>query len=150
EERQRFRTEAEAIARLQHPNIVAVYEVGEHDGTLFLSLEYCPGGTLAGKLAGTPLEPKEAARLVRLLAQAMQAAHAANIVHRDLKPSNVLLGADGTPKISDFGLAKKLDEAGTTPSGHVLGTPSYMAPEQALGKKDVGPAADVYALGAIL
>jgi formylglycine-generating enzyme required for sulfatase activity len=146
----RFRTEAEAIARLQHPNIVTVYEIGEHEGKPFFSLEYCAGGSLDRKLAGTPLESREAATLVRTLAQALQAAHQANVIHRDLKPSNVLLAEDGTPKVSDFGLARKLDEAGQTQTGAVLGTPSYMAPEQASGKKDVGPAADVYALGAIL
>jgi WD40 repeat protein/tRNA A-37 threonylcarbamoyl transferase component Bud32 len=147
----RFRTEAEAIARLQHPNIVQVYEVGEHDGRPFFSLEFCPGGSLDRKLAGTPLPPQQAAQLVETLARAMQAAHEANVIHRDLKPANVLLAADGSPKITDFGLAKKLDDAGQTQSGAVLGTPSYMAPEQAGGKaRELGPAADVYALGAIL
>src|SRR6202011_1940745 len=107
------------------------------------------GGSLAQKLAGTPLPPAEAAQLVETLAQAMQAAHEKGIVHRDLKPANVLLTADGTPKVTDFGLAKMLDEAaGPTASGAVLGTPSYMAPEQAGGSgRQVGPAADVYALG---
>jgi eukaryotic-like serine/threonine-protein kinase len=145
----RFRTEAEAVARLHHPNIVAVYEVGQHDGKPFLSLEYCPGGSLDRKLSGTPLEPHAAAQLVRTLAEAMQVAHDARVVHRDLKPSNVLLGADGTPKVSDFGLAK-MDDAGQTHTGAILGTPSYMAPEQAQGRKEVGPRTDVYALGAIL
>jgi WD40 repeat protein/tRNA A-37 threonylcarbamoyl transferase component Bud32 len=147
----RFRSEAEALALLQHPNIVQVHEVGEHDGHPFFSLEFCPGGSLATKLAGMPLPPQEAAGLVQVLARAVQAAHQAGVVHRDLKPANVLLAADGTPKITDFGLAKKLDAAGQTASGAILGTPSYMAPEQAAGKgKAVGPAADVYALGAIL
>jgi WD40 repeat protein len=146
----RFRTEAEAVARLQHPHIVQVYEVGEHDGRPFLSLEYCPGGGLDQKLAGTPLPPVKAAALVETLARATAAAHRASVVHRDLKPANVLLTADGEPKITDFGLAKKLDEAGQTASNAIVGTPSYMAPEQAGGRKDVGPAADVYALGAIL
>jgi tetratricopeptide (TPR) repeat protein len=146
----RFRTEAEAIARLRHPNIVAVYEVGEHQGKPFFSLEFCEGGGLDRRLAGNPLPPEKAAELVGVLAGAMQAAHAANVIHRDLKPANVLLTGDGTPKITDFGLARKLDEAGQTQSGAVMGTPSYMAPEQAQAKKDVGPAADVYALGAIL
>jgi tRNA A-37 threonylcarbamoyl transferase component Bud32 len=147
----RFRTEAEAIARLAHPNIVQVYEVGEHQGRPFFSLEYCPGGNLDRKLGGTPLQPQEAARLVEVLARAMQVAHQAQVIHRDLKPANVLLAADGTPKVTDFGLAKKLDEAGQTDSNAVMGTPSYMAPEQAGGKsKEVGPATDVYALGAIL
>jgi serine/threonine protein kinase len=145
---------------------VAVYEVGEYEGKPFFSLEYCPSGSLDRKLAGTPLEPREAARLVRTLAQAMQAAHQAGLVHRDLKPANVLLsaacgfalGSDAAnakppavlPKITDFGLAKRLDETGLTQTGAVMGTPSYMAPEQAKGLKDIGPAADVYSLGAIL
>jgi WD40 repeat protein len=147
----RFRTEAEAIARLQHPNIVQVYEVGEHDGQPFFSLEFCSGGSLERKLNGTPLPPGEAARLVETLARAMHAAHEKNVIHRDLKPANVLLAEDGTPKITDFGLAKKLDDVGQTASGAIMGTPSYMAPEQAGGKsKEMGPAVDVYALGAIL
>lgn len=149
-ERARFRTEAEAVARLQHPNIVQVFEVGSHHGHPFFSLEFCPGGSLDQRLKGTPLEPQQAAQLVQPLAAAVHAAHRANVVHRDLKPANVLLAADGTPKVTDFGLAKKLDEAGQTQTGTILGTPSYMAPEQAAGSKGVGPAADVYALGAIL
>jgi hypothetical protein len=147
----RFRTEAEAIARLQHPNIVQIHEVGEQDGLPFFSLEFCGGGSLEKKLAGTPLLPKDAAALVETLARAMQAAHEKGVIHRDLKPANVLLADDGTPKITDFGLAKKLDEAGQTASGAIMGTPSYMAPEQAGNKSgSVGPLADVYALGAIL
>jgi hypothetical protein len=146
----RFRTEAEAIARLQHPNIVAVHEVGEHEGLPFFSLEFCPGGSLEAKLAGTPRPPAEAAALLETLARAMEAAHQKGIVHRDLKPANVLLGEDSTPKITDFGLAKKLDTAGQTQTGTVMGTPSYMAPEQAEGRREVGTAADVYALGAVL
>ncbi len=150
-QRARFRTEAEAVARLQHPHIVQVFEVGEHDGLPFFSLEFCPGGSLDRKLAGTPLPPAAAAKLIETLAHAVSAAHGKGIVHRDLKPANVLLTEDGTPKVTDFGLAKKLDEAGQTASGAVMGTPPYMAPEQAAGKKEsVGPAADVYALGAIL
>jgi serine/threonine protein kinase len=162
-ELKRFRTEAEAIARLQHPNIVQIYEVGEQDGLPFFSLEYCAGGSLAKKLAGTPLPATEAAQLVETLARAMQAAHENGVVHRDLKPANILLspvpsaGEEsgvrglGTPKITDFGLAKKLDEQGGTATGVIIGTPSYMAPEQASGKtRDLGPACDVYALGAIL
>jgi WD40 repeat protein/tetratricopeptide (TPR) repeat protein len=147
----RFRSEAEAVARLQHPNIVQVYEVGEHQGLPFFSLEFCPGGSLDKKLAGTPMPPQQAAALVQVLARAMHAAHQRRVVHRDLKPANVLLADDGTPKVTDFGLAKKLDEAGQTHSGAVMGTPSYMAPEQAAGKiQEVGPAADEYALGALL
>jgi len=147
----RFQVEAEAIARLQHPNIVQVHEIGEHEGKPFFSLEFCGGGSVAQKLGGTPLPAKEAAVLVRTLARAMQAAHDQQIIHRDLKPANVLLTKKGIPKITDFGLAKKLDEAGQTQAGAVTGTPSYMAPEQAGGESsEVGPLADVYTLGAIL
>jgi WD40 repeat protein/Tfp pilus assembly protein PilF len=154
----RFRTEAEAIARLQHPNIVQIHEIGQHDGLPYFSLEFCDGGSLEKKLAGTPLPPREAAALVEKLARAMQAAHDKGVIHRDLKPANVLLAAEGTPKITDFGLAKKLDAepgaspaAGLTQTGAVMGTPSYMAPEQAGGKsKELRPSCDIYALGAIL
>src|SRR5207237_851317 len=118
----RFQTEAEAIARLQHPNIVQVYEIGEHEGKPFFALEFCGGGSLEKKLNGTPLPAREAAALVETLARAMQAAHEQHVIHRDLKPANVLLAEDGTPKITDFGLAKKLDEAGQTHSGAIVGT----------------------------
>ena len=150
EELTRFKTEAKAIARLRHANIVAVYEVGEHDGKPFFSLEFCEGGSLDKTLARNPLPPEKAAELAEVLAHAMQAAHEAQVIHRDLKPANVLLTADGAVKITDFGLAKSLDESGQTHTGDILGTPSYMAPEQAEGRKDIGPATDVYALGAIL
>jgi serine/threonine protein kinase len=148
----RFRIEAEALARLQHPNIVQIHEVGDVGGAPYFSLEFCAGGSLEARLNGSPMPPREVARLVEVLADAIEAAHEAGIVHRDLKPGNVLLAADGTPKIADFGLAKKLDEGtGQTATGAILGTPSYMAPEQAAGKgKTVGPAADIYALGAML
>jgi serine/threonine protein kinase len=148
----RFRAEALAVARLRHPLIVHIYDVGEQDGCPFLAIEFVDGGSLAERLNGTPLPPDRAAELVSTLARATDYAHRQGIVHRDLKPANVLLTTDGTPKISDFGLAKRLDEAaGLTGSGELLGTPSYMAPEQAGGKAAaVGPAADVYALGAIL
>jgi serine/threonine protein kinase len=147
----RFRTEAQAIAGLEHPNIVELYEMGESAGHPFFSLELVDGGSLAGQLDGTPWPARRAARLVRTLARAVHHAHQRGIIHRDLKPANVLLTADGTPKITDFGLARQLDTSGCqTPSDAVLGTPSYMAPEQAGGAKLVGPAADVYALGAIL
>jgi hypothetical protein len=147
----RFRAEAEAVARLNHPNIVQIHDVGESGGLPYFSLEFVEGGSLDRKLAGTPLPSDEAAQLAERLARAMAAAHAAGLVHRDLKPANVLLGADGTPKVTDFGLAKKLDTAGQTASGAIMGTPSYMAPEQASGKsREIGPACDVYALGAIL
>jgi tetratricopeptide (TPR) repeat protein len=151
QDRERFRTEAEAIARLQHPQIVQIHEVGEYSGTLFFSLEFCPGGSLASRLAGTPRPALEAATLLELLARAMQSAHDVQVIHRDLKPENILLSADGTPRITDFGLARQLDQPGQTRSGDVVGTPSYMAPEQAHGQtRDIGPATDVYALAAIL
>jgi WD40 repeat protein/tetratricopeptide (TPR) repeat protein/tRNA A-37 threonylcarbamoyl transferase component Bud32 len=152
EELARFRHEAESIARLCHPHIVQVYEVGEYDGRPFFSLEYVDGGTLATRLRESLPGPKEAAALVEKLARAMYAVHQCSMVHRDLKPANVLLTADGTPKITDFGLAKKLDEnAGQTHTGAVMGTPSYMAPEQAAGGTARATAlVDVYALGAIL
>src|SRR5262249_45259363 len=146
----RFKAEAEAGARLQHPNIVQIHEVGAHEGRPFFSLEFCSGDSLVNTLPGPPLPPQEAASVAETLARAMHAAHQAHVIHRDLKPANVLLAEDGTAKISDFGLAKKLDEAGQTHTGDVMGTPSYMAPEQAQGKKQVGPSADIYALGAIL
>jgi hypothetical protein len=148
----RFRREAEAVARLQHPNIVQIYEVGELKGLPFLALEFCAGGSLDKLLEDRSLSFPEVASLVEVLAKGMHAAHQRRIVHRDLKPANILFTADGTPKITDFGLAKCLDEsAGCTPTNAVLGTPSYMAPEQANGRgQSIGLAADVYALGAIL
>jgi tetratricopeptide (TPR) repeat protein len=161
----RFRGEAEAVARLRHPNIVQIHEIGEARGCPFFSLEFVEGGSLARRIAGTPQPPRPAATLVITLARAMHAAHQAGVVHRDLKPANVLLGRkpaaaetgeptlEGVePKISDFGLAKRLDGEGEhTRTGAIVGTPSYMAPEQAEGRvRDVGPAADVYALAAIL
>jgi formylglycine-generating enzyme required for sulfatase activity/tRNA A-37 threonylcarbamoyl transferase component Bud32 len=147
----RFRTEAEAVARVQHRGIVQVFDVGEHRGMPFFSLEFCPGGSLADRLRERPLPPREAAEIVEVLARAVHAAHEGQVLHRDLKPSNVLLASDGTPKIADFGLAKKLDDEGQTQSGAVMGTPSYMPPEQARGRvAELGPCADVYALGAVL
>jgi serine/threonine-protein kinase len=152
EEERRFRAEAAAVARLQHPHVVQVYEVGEFEGRPFFSLEYVDGGSLAERVRGTPQPPRAAAQTVATLARAAHAAHERGIVHRDLKPANVLLTADGSPKITDFGLAKRLGSASAhTQSGAILGTPSYMAPEQAEGRSRViGPPADIYALGAIL
>ena len=174
----RFRVEAEAVARLTHPNIVQIHEVGEVDGHPYLALEFIEGGTLADKLEDQPLPVPEAARLVETLARAMQLAHSRNVVHRDLKPANILLQVDSgqwlvdskeknqppelstnhyplstlVPKITDFGLARQLDsDSGATRTGMVMGTPSYMAPEQAAGRThEAGPAADIYSLGAIL
>jgi serine/threonine-protein kinase len=148
----RFRREAEAIARLQHPNIVQIYEVGEHEGRPYFSLEYVDGGSLDRRVNGAPQPPHVAAAVVQILARAIHATHQRGIVHRDLKPSNVLLTADNVLKITDFGVAKRLDPEDGGPVGNdtLTGTPSYMAPEQADGKQPVGPAADVYALGTIL
>jgi serine/threonine-protein kinase len=148
----RFHTEAEAIAHLQHPNIVQIHEIGEQSGQHYIALEFVGGGSLAQKLNGTPLPPPEAAQIVMALSRAIRYAHEQGVIHRDLKPANILLTHDGTPKISDFGLAKRLaEDAGQTQTGAVLGTPSYMAPEQAEGQTQaVGPPADVYSLGVIL
>jgi formylglycine-generating enzyme required for sulfatase activity len=148
----RFQAEAEVVARLQHPHIVQVYEVGEHHGLPFFALEYVDGGSLAQKLTAELLPARSVAGLVQTLARAVNCAHQRGIIHRDLKPANVLLTADGTPKVADFGLAKRVYvDAGDTQTGAILGTPSYMAPEQAAGRlSEVGPRADVYALGAIL
>jgi tetratricopeptide (TPR) repeat protein len=152
----RFRGEAEAVARLQHPNIVQIYDVGDTSGRPYLALEFMAGGSLAAKLADKPQPAREAAEMVRTLARAVHHAHVNHILHRDLKPGNVLLAADGTPKVADFGLAKRLDldtvaQARLTPTGAIVGTPSYMASEQASGvAKHLGPSVDIYALGAIL
>jgi len=148
----RFRTEAEAVARLRHPGIVQIYHIGDAGGLPFLELEYLAGGNLDRTLDGTPRPPADAARLVEALARAIAEAHGKAIVHRDLKPANVLLDLDGSPKVADFGLAKVLDsDSDLTRTQTVLGSPSYMAPEQAEGRSDlVGATSDIYALGAIL
>jgi serine/threonine-protein kinase len=170
-DRARFKAEAEAAARLQHPNIVTVYEVGSHDAQAYFCMEYVEGQTLAESVAAAgPLPPRDAARLVAQIARAVEHAHAAGILHRDLKPSNILLQrsevrgqrlgsasdlrpltSDLWPKVTDFGLAKQIGgPESLTRTGDILGTPSYMAPEQATGRKDLTAAADVYSLGAIL
>jgi serine/threonine-protein kinase len=177
EERQRFLREAETVAGLRHPNIVQVYDVGDHDGRPYFTMEYVEGGSLAQRLTGTPLGAAYAGALVATLAEAVQVAHQRGIVHRDLKPANILLQrkteaptpkadtdkarvlevvpaplSDFDPKIADFGLARHFaGESALTMSGARVGTPSYMAPEQALGKtRAIGPAVDIYALGAVL
>ena len=148
---QRFRREAEAAARLQHPNIVAIFEIGEIEGQHFFSMEFISGISLSRKLADGPVDGRQAANYVRSIARAVHHAHRQGIIHRDLKPSNILLDADDEPHITDFGLAKRLGgDRDRTRTGAVLGTPSYMAPEQAQGRRDIGPAADIYGLGAIL
>ena len=150
---QRFRNEAEAAANLDHPNIVPIYEVGEHEGQQYFSMGLVDGGSLSDRLEESgPLPPRVAALLVKLLAEAIAFAHERGVIHRDLKPSNVLLDAQGKPKVSDFGLAKRVQKTdGPTMTGDVLGTPAYMPPEQAAGTVDlVGPSADIYSLGAIL
>jgi eukaryotic-like serine/threonine-protein kinase len=155
-QRQRFRAEAEAVARLQHPGIVQRFEVGEHDVGAgpprpYFTLEYVEGGSLDRRLAGRPLPPLQAAAWLDHLARAVHYAHERGIIHRDLKPSNVLLTDDDRPKVCDFGVAKLLTGSDRqTASGLILGTAEYMAPEQAEGKGTAGPACDVYALGVIL
>ena len=149
----RFRREAEAVARLKHPHIVEIHEVGEHDGLPYFSLEFLEGGTLATHLDGKPQPPQAAAEMVETLARAVDYAHSQGVLHRDLKPANVLRTAQGQLKVTDFGLAKRLDASTVhTQTGAILGTPGYMAPEQAVPGETVqlGPAADVWALGAIL
>lgn len=147
----RFRVEAEATAALHHPNIVRIYEVGDSNGCAFFSMEYIGGPTLAQRLVEGPLPGKIAARHAATVARAIQHAHEHGILHRDLKPSNVLLDAAEEPHITDFGLAKRLQaDSGQTRTGAILGTPSYMAPEQAGGRKELTPAVDVYGLGALL
>jgi serine/threonine protein kinase/tetratricopeptide (TPR) repeat protein len=173
----RFRSEAEAVAKLQHPNVVQIYETGEHEGRPYFALELVEGGSLEDRISQGPLPARAAAELIETLAQAMAVAHRLGIVHRDLKPGNILLAAGSgstaslnveqvaaasratgawarslVPKITDFGLAKRVDDnTQNTQSGAILGTPSYMAPEQAGGKtREIGPAADIYALGVIL
>jgi serine/threonine protein kinase len=151
-EASRFQNEAEVIANLRHPNIVAVHEVGAHDGQRYFSMDYVEGQSLAAVVRDHPLPARTAARYVKVIAEAIHYAHQQGILHRDLKPSNVLLDKAGNPRITDFGLAKRLSsDSRLTTTGTVLGTPSYMPPEQADGKsRHLGPASDVYSIGAIL
>ena len=152
----RFDSEAKALARLQRPdvvqNVVRILGVGSHNGQDYFVMEYLDGGNLADKIGSRPQPPQKAAELVEVLARAIQAAHERGVIHRDLKPANVLLTADGTPKIGDFGLARRSSMvARLTRTLQILGTPGYMAPEQAAGQsRQAGPASDIYALGAIL
>ena len=148
----RFRTEAEAAAQLQHPNIVAIHEIGEHEGRHFFSMDFVAGKNLAQIADGKPVAERQTAEWVKSIAEAVQFAHQRGVLHRDLKPQNILVDADGRPHVTDFGLAKNLHaDSGVTQTGAVMGSPSYMAPEQARGRNDlVGPASDVYALGAVL
>lgn len=161
EDVKRFYAEAEAAAKLDHPNIVPIFEIGQHDGQHYFSMAFVEGESLARRVADGPLPPREATQLVKKVAEAVAFAHVEGVVHRDLKPANVLLDKDGEPRVTDFGLAKKVsaesltseatETASLTATGQILGTPSYMPPEQASGKTDeIGPLADVYALGAML
>ena len=148
----RFRSEAEAAARLDHPGIVSIFEVGECGGHPFYSMRFVEGTTLAKRLAAGQVSGREAASLLAQVAEAVEAAHRGGVLHRDLKPSNILIDAVGTPHVSDFGLAKRIEEdQSVTHTGAILGTPCYMSPEQAAGSRgDVGPTSDVWSLGAIL
>ncbi len=150
EQLRRFNTEALALARLQHPNIVQIFEVGEHDGLPFIAMEFVAGRSLDKEISGVPQNPRWSAETVRTLAIAVQAAHECGVIHRDLKPANVLLSDAKVAKISDFGIAKLKENDGQTGTSEVMGTPSYMAPEQAKGSKNVATSADIYGLGAIL
>ncbi len=147
----RFRSEALTVAQLQHPNVIQVFDVGEHEGVPYIAVEYASGGDLHKWLGGKPLTLSATVRLVYTLARAVGAAHQKRVVHRDLKPANIMLTDTGVPKIVDFGLAKQFNENGQTMSGAIMGTPFYMAPEQAAGQnRRIGPPSDVYSLGVIL
>lgn len=152
EEVKRFQLEAEAAAQLDHPGIVPIYEVGQHEGHHYFSMGFVDGSSLARRLIEGPLPPREAAEIVRQVAEAVQYAHSKGVVHRDLKPGNILIDRQGHPRVTDFGLAKRLESGSDlTGTGQILGTPSYMPPEQAAGHMSaVGPLSDVYSLGAIL
>lgn len=152
EEKERFTTEVRALARVSHPNIVTIFEVGEEDGCPFFTMEYVDGYSLAHRNRDQPMSAADAARLIEQLAGAVHAAHAVGVLHRDIKPGNVLIDVQGQPKLTDFGLAKHLDQdSGLTLEGSALGTPAFMSPEQASGDLEkVGPTSDVYSLGATL
>ncbi len=149
---ERFHIEAEAAANLDHSGIVPIFEVGEHEGNHYFSMGLVEGGSLASMVSDGPLPALEAAKLVHKIAEAIQYAHDNGVIHRDLKPANVLIDQTGQPKVTDFGLARRLDgDSNLTGTGQILGTPAYMPPEQASGKTDeIGPLADVYSVGAIL
>ncbi|MFI4876988.1 MAG: serine/threonine-protein kinase [Blastopirellula sp. JB062] len=152
EDQARFRSEAEAAARIEHPAIVPIYEVGELDRRCYFTMKYVEGETLSERIARGPLPPREAAKLLQQISDAVHCAHQQGVLHRDLKPSNILLDQSGRPLVTDFGLAKKtVDGVDLTRTGAILGTPTYMAPEQAAGNRGrIGPVSDVYSLGTIL
>ena len=141
EDVKRFYTEAEAAAHLDHPGIVPIFEIGQHDGQHFFSMGFIEGNSLADRVKDGPLPPTDAASIVRKISEAIAYAHEKGVIHRDLKPANVLMDVSGEPKVTDFGLARKLEQdSGLTRTGTVMGTPSYMPPEQAAGKTDeAGP-----------
>jgi serine/threonine protein kinase len=149
---ERFRVEAQIAAQLQHPNIVAIHEVGEHDGQHYFSMDFVEGKSLAELVREHPLPPAQAARYVKVIAEAIHYAHERGTLHRDLKPSNVLIDRFDQPRVTDFGLAKRVQsDSSLTATGAVIGTPGYMPPEQASAERGkLGPASDVYALGAVL
>ncbi|MHB1424963.1 MAG: protein kinase domain-containing protein [Gemmataceae bacterium] len=155
EDRTRFRTEAQAAAHLDHPNIVPVYDAGEHEGQAYFSMRFVEGQTLAAFLARGPLRPRDAARYLAVISRAVQYAHEHGILHRDLKPSNILIDRNDEPHITDFGLAKRVSgpaaASGRTAAGAIVGTPAYMAPEQVSNRRGIpSPLSDVYSLGVIL
>src|SRR6516225_8372250 len=149
---ERFRREARSVAALRHPNIVAIHEIGEHEGQQFFSMDYVEGQNLAEAVRAGPLDPRRSAEIVRAIAQAIHFAHEHGVLHRDLKPSNVLLDEFEQVRITDFGLAKRLDgSSDLTVTGQVVGTPNYLSPEQAAGEHAaLGPASDVYSIGALM